>query len=82
MLLKTLVGGYVTCATLRCFVWAYMSSVLWPLEEYSVHTILHWCFASCKVLFNNMILGFYLRDSRFGVLSFYVSEHLYLPFLM
>jgi len=78
MLLKTLVA--VMLHTLHCaVVWAYMSSVLWPLEGYSVHTILHWHFASCKVLFNNMILEFYLRDCRFDVLSFYVSEHLYLP---
>lgn len=78
MLLKTLV--VVMLNMLRStVVWAYMSSVLWPLEEYSAHTILHWHFASCRVLFNNMILEFYLRDCRFGVLSFYVSEHLYLP---
>ena len=55
-----------------------MSSVLWPLKEYSVHTILYWHFDSCKVLFNNMILEFYLRACKFGVFSFYVSEHLYL----
>ena len=75
MLLITLVAVMFSMLR-RAVVWACMSSVLWPLEEYSVYTFLHWHFAGCRVLFNNMILEFYFRDCRFGVLSFYVSEHL------